>query len=1403
MRGSEVSPVEVSPVEAADPAVVENQGPVEESERVESRRNEGEEEGEKEGRMEEPEDAPGEEQRKVNVPLGPSQPTAREIAEHEASGHAVHRSWCVHCTRARGNVQSHPRTDRSGEGEVPALHADYFFLGSSQERDDIMPHLVVRCDRTRRTWATALPQKGVTPFSTNWFCSIVREAGWKRMILFSDNEPALVALKQAVVENMKDVEITLKESPTSVNEENAPSNGYAECAVREVKRMIRAILSDLESKLKSKIDPNHSMLTWIARHAAFLLTRFRIGDDGKSAYQRAVGREWRRPTVVFGEQILFKPVGAAGKKRSSPLEPRVAMGRYVGTASRNADLLVMTPTGVVKGHSLHRRAEEDRWSKEGFDQLRGLPWKWTNPVERAPPNRVDMPELVGEQPKPDPKEFRARNLYVLKGDLEKYGFTTLCPGCEAVMLGLPQRSHNDECRLRIQRSLMETEEGKQRVQRALDRMEKDYSNKGKKKRKAEEQPALEGQPAEGEIAVEEAAGAPLERPSPMQDDGVGQRAQKRNAEQHVEDLYREEQGTDEPEIVGANLQGGGSGSGGEGIDLSYKQVQEADQMDDASHLEKEFHSRGIRCTRKEAEVISSLVGSLGVDVKASVPLNEGLCLSVEDKGWKLQKPNEVETLFKLLEAEKPTLMVGLPPDGPFAGVQRSYNSLQKAKKEKEKEVLEAGRKQVRTCVEAYRYQVGQQKYYLQECPKGAKSWEHTQYQQLSEESYVVEGPMCRWTVNKSGGNLEGASFKKRTRWITNSAALAAALKKVCAQGSQERVWHRELAFEEGKVAAKLRYPPKLVQAIAKGIRAQLVLDGELQAIGSVAGPDPHEEPNFEDHHYETLPTASELYVKTPVIDANTGAELDPEKVAKARLTELEWVKKQAVYCKVDETVCWQETGRAPITLKWIDRNKGDNIHENYRSRLVVREVKSQGQAAMLPEHALFSSMPPLEAVKLLCSLMTTLRVSRRGGKLSLRLIDISRAHFYGRATRRVFVTLPEGDETEGKCALLLKTMYGTRDASSTWQRDYSELMKKYEFVAGKAWPCIFYCEKEDIRLLVHGDDFFCLADDEGHAYVDKALKERYEYRCDGHIGPNHDNQMVVLNRLICYEPETGKVTYEADPRHVEALVRELNLETAKAVRTPAEKKKQGEALKSMEMPPMNEAMQRSYRSITMRAAFLAQDRPDIAEATKSLARHMKAPNEAAWADLKRLGRYLRGKPRLVYEYHPQRFQKDLTVYCDSDHAGCLITRRSTSGIVTMHGSHCIKHSSNVQTTISLSSGESEFYAIVKAAAVGLSQQALLHDWGIKVDLRILSDSSAARGTCSRQGLGQTRHVQTRFLWVQERVARNELKLEKVATDKNLSDLCTKPLPEAAVEKHLRTMGLKHYDKRAQGGKKLV
>ena len=62
----------------------------------------------------------------------------------------------------------------------------------------------------------------------------------------------------------------------------------------------------------------------------------------------------------------------------------------------------------------------------------------------------------------------------------------------------------------------------------------------------------------------------------------------------------------------------------------------------------------------------------------------------------------------------------------------------------------------------------------------------------------------------------------------------------------------------------------------------------------------------------------------------------------------------------------------------------------------------------------------------------------------------------------------------------------------------------------------------------------------------------------------------------------------------------------------------------------------------------------------------------------------------------------------------------------------------------------------RGAALGLGLKSLMADWGQKYDLIVLTDSSAARGTAARRGLGKLRHVQARYFWVQERVANNDL-----------------------------------------------
>ena len=134
---------------------------------------------------------------------------------------------------------------------------------------------------------------------------------------------------------------------------------------------------------------------------------------------------------------------------------------------------------------------------------------------------------------------------------------------------------------------------------------------------------------------------------------------------------------------------------------------------------------------------------------------------------------------------------------------------------------------------------------------------------------------------------------------------------------------------------------------------------------------------------------------------------------------------------------------------------------------------------------------------------------------------------------------------------------------------------------------------------------------------------------------------------------------------------------------------------------------------------------------------------------------------------------DLIADVDSDWAGCKATRKSTLCVVIRHGSNVLKTQVNAMKGISLSSGEAEYGAIVKGACQGLGVQSMAADWGVHLNIRIRSDSSAAIGISNRLGLGATRHLSVRHLWVQHKVKEKEIHLEKQDGKKNVADLGTK------------------------------
>ena len=224
----------------------------------------------------------------------------------------------------------------------------------------------------------------------------------------------------------------------------------------------------------------------------------------------------------------------------------------------------------------------------------------------------------------------------------------------------------------------------------------------------------------------------------------------------------------------------------------------------------------------------------------------------------------------------------------------------------------------------------------------------------------------------------------------------------------------------------------------------------------------------------------------------------------------------------------------------------------------------------------------------------------------------------------------------------------------------------------------------------------------------------------------------------------------------------------------------------------------TYRAISARGNYLGQDRADGSYSSKELCREFSAPNEHSLQKLKRLGRYYKGKPRLVYKYpFAKEPATEVTVYCDTDFAGCSQTRRSTSGGCVMVGGAQVKHWSKTQSTIALSSGEAELVGIGSGCAQGLGMQSLAADMGWQLKLSVHSDATAAIGIAKRRGLGKIRHLHCTDLWIQERVRNGDLQLHKILGTDNPADMYTKYVDAGIMEKALRKQNLFFMEGRAK------
>ena len=423
----------------------------------------------------------GEEGRLAVGLSAPVRVSKAEVEKHELT-HVPYRSWCPICVRARGRKMPHyRRKERHDEVgmRIPRISMDYFFMSKHDEEAKENPVLVVLNEETNERYARATGRKGIgTEGVMEWLVRDVSEElkSWGHaggtgghIILKCDGEKAMTAFRDAVARFHGGVVV-----PESPAKGESQSNGSVEGSGRIVREFVRVFKIQLEEKAGADIASTDVILQWAVRWAAMVCSRYLIGEDGKTGFERRRGRPCILVVVPFGEKVWYKEV-REGKHRKHHLETEWKEGIWLGHSRNTNEALIGTREGVVRAYSIKRREPHERWDAALIKEIKGTP-KQPDPSRAGfeIPTKINFDPEIREVPQlsqPKRKDIDIRRMRITPALLQRYGYTEGCEGCRYKRAGLADgRSHSERCRTRIYEAMGESEEGKRVRERDDERL---------------------------------------------------------------------------------------------------------------------------------------------------------------------------------------------------------------------------------------------------------------------------------------------------------------------------------------------------------------------------------------------------------------------------------------------------------------------------------------------------------------------------------------------------------------------------------------------------------------------------------------------------------------------------------------------------------------------------------------------------------------------------------------------------------------------------------------------------------------------------------------------------------------------------------------------------------------------
>lgn len=463
-----------------------------------------------------------------------------------------------------------------------------------------------------------------------------------------------------------------------------------------------------------------------------------------------------------------------------------------------------------------------------------------------------------------------------------------------------------------------------------------------------------------------------------------------------------------------------------------------------------------------------------------------------------------------------------------------------------------------------------------------------------------------------------------------------------------------------------------------------------------------------------------------------------------------------------------------IGVKWIYKTKLNEKGEvdKFKARLVA---KGYHQTEGIDFHEVFAPVARWDTIRSL------LAVAALRGWVVFQL-DVKSAFLHGELKEEVFVEQPTGFEIKGeenKVYKLNKALYGLKQAPRAW---YSKI--DGYFVKNGFKKC--YCE-HTLFVKIKGDNIIIVSiyvDDLIYMGNNTGMLEEFKETMKKEFAMTDLGVMKYFLGVEVVQDEAG--IFICQKKYAEEILTKFGMETCNSVRNPIVP---GQKLTKEEVGDAVNSTQ--FKQLVGSLRYLTATRPDLMFSVNLVSRYMEEPREQHLLVVKRILRYVQGTVTMGIRYKRDG-DSNLVGFVDSDYAGDIDDRRSTSGYVFMMGEGAVSWSSKKQPIVTLSTTEAEFVSAAFGACQAVWQRNILEEIGLPQTegMTVFCDNSSTIKLSRNPVLhGRSKHISVRYHFLRDLVNDGIINLEYCSTLEQVADIMTKAVKLEVFGNLRRKMGV--------------